>query len=142
MTEPKGFLTLRARIVMAVLLAAGVGGFIFAFAKLAPPSADTAPKDAAVRAVHPNHGDRMLRQDTIFIELGDGYAGRIELVDGVDVRQEVEFIDGLNRYSYTPDEDSATGVLKPGRRCAMAYFWPQGEPESQGRRYDWCFSVH
>lgn len=141
MTQPKGFLSLRARIVMSVLLAVGVGGFIYAFAALAPSTEDV-PKDAAVRAVYPKHGDRMLRQDTIYIELGPEYEGRIELVDGIDVRQEVEFIDGLNRYSYTPDEDSLTGVLKPGRRCATAYFWPHGEPESAGRAHHWCFSVH
>jgi hypothetical protein len=140
-TEPKGFLSLRARIVMGVLLALGVGGFVYAFAGLAPPS-EQKPGDSAVHVVYPKPGDRVLRQDTLYIELDPDYTGRIELVDGVDVRQSVEFIDGLNRYSYTPDKDSPTGILKPGRRCATAYFWPRGEPESTGRSYDWCFSVH
>lgn len=139
--RPRAFLSLRARVVLALLLALGVGGFIYAFTGLAPEEEPVAT-DAAVRFVFPKPGDRVLRQDTLFIELDPDFTGRIETVAGIDVRQEVQFIEGLNRYSYTPDAKSLTGVLKPGRQCASAYFWPLDQPESSGRYFNWCFSVH
>lgn len=143
---PRGFLSLRARIFLGMLLLVGVGGFIAAFAFLSP-AADDPPADRAIKVAYPSAGDQVLRQDSIYIELDPSYTGRIEtmLVTGgeeIDVRQAVDYIDGLNRYSYTPDADSPTGVLKPGRHCATAYYWEVGQPEDSGRRYSWCFSVH
>lgn len=137
----RSFLSLRARLVLGLLLGLGVGGFIYAFTGAAPES-KPAVTDTAVRSVYPEPGDRVLRQDPISIELNPGYTGRLELVAGVDVRQEVQFIDGLNRYSYTPSEGSLTGMLDAGRHCASAYVWPAGEAESTGRYFNWCFNVH
>lgn len=139
--RPKGFLSLRARVVLGLALLVGVGGFVLAFARLAPDE-EVISTDAAVRTVYPRPGDRSLRQDSLYIELDGEYTGRIETVAGVDVRQEVQYIEGLNRYTYTPDEDSATGVLETGRHCARAYFWPLDQPEQTGRYFGWCFSVH
>jgi len=143
---PRGFLSLRARIVMGLLLLIGVGGFVLAFAVLSP-GADEPPRDAAIRAVSPAAGDQILRQGTIYLELDPSYTGRIETLlltggEQVDVRQAVDYVEGLNRYSYTPDADSPTGELKPGRHCATAFYWEVGQPEATGRPYTWCFSVH
>lgn len=139
-------LSLRARIVVTALLVIGVGGLVFAFAGLEPDEG-VPVREGPVRVVFPAAGDQMLRQGSLFVELDPAFTGRLEalLLPGgreVDIEEDTDYLDGLNRYSYTPDADSPTGELKPGRHCARVYYWRVGEAESTGRSHSWCFSVH
>src|SRR5437868_7051383 len=115
---------MRRQLVMGFLLAAAVGGVVFAFS--APTHHDTVGRPAAVEAVSPPGGDLDLRQTTISADLAPGYTGYLTF-DGVEVGEDdLQRVDALNSVTLTPQPDSNYRVLQPGPHCASVVYWPVG----------------
>ena len=128
------------RIVMTLILAVAVGGFVFVFSE---PKQELIPdRPPEVEAVYPDGGNLDLRQVTIVADLAPGYTGYL-LLDGVEVpRDDVQFVDALNTLTLRPQPGSDYEVLRPGPHCATAVYRRIGEPESESSNYRWCFRLH
>jgi hypothetical protein len=128
------------RIVLSLVVAAAVGGLVFAFTAPDPRNDEPAPE--AIEMVFPRPGDRDLRQTTIFADLAPGYTGYL-LMDGVEVPQDdIQFVDALNTVTLEPTEDSDYRQLASGNHCVTVVYRRIGEPREQSDSYRWCFSVH
>ena len=128
------------RIIMTLILAVAVGGFVFVFSA---PKQDLLPdRPPAVEAVYPEGGNLDLRQVTIVADLAPGYTGYL-LIDGVEVpRDDVQFVDALNTLTLRPQAGSDYASLSPGPHCVTAVYHRIGEPESESDNYRWCFRLH
>lgn len=132
---------MRRRIVMSLIAAVAVGGFIFAFS--APEQEEVGPLPPAVERVFPPGGDLDLRQTTISADLAPGYTGYL-LVDGVEVpRDDLQIVPALNSITLVPLPGSDYEELAPGPHCVTVVYNRIGEPESEGAgRFRWCFRLH
>lgn len=128
------------RIIMTLILAVAVGGFVFVFTA---PKQDLLPdRPPAVEAVYPDGGNLDLRQVAIVADLAPGYTGYL-LVDGVEVpRDDVQFVDALNTLTLRPRAGSDYETLSPGPHCVTVVYHRIGEPESESDSYRWCFRLH
>ena len=128
------------RIIMTLIAAVAVGGFVYVFS--APKQELTPDRPPAVEAVYPDGGNLDLRQVSIVADLAPGYTGYL-LIDGVEVpRDDVQFVDALNTLTLRPQEGSDYEALSPGPHCVTAVYHRIGEPESEAGNYRWCFRLH
>ncbi len=128
------------RIIMTLIAAVAVGGFVFVFSA---PKQDVIPdRPSAVELVYPDGGNLDLRQVSVVADLAPGYTGYL-LVDGVEVpRDDVQFVDALNTLTLRPQPGSDYEALRPGPHCVTAVYHRIGEPESESDNYRWCFRLH
>ena len=129
------------RLVLSVLLAAAVVGMVFAFSlhEETPPVVYT---HSAIRTVYPQPGDLLNRQTTVFVELEVGYTVRALTINGRSIgADDLDVIEGLNRYSYTPGEGKLIEQFDEGRTCALAEFSDSNAPGAGLQTYEWCFSL-
>lgn len=130
---------MRRTIVMTLIAAAAVGGFVFAFSA---PRQEASGLPPAVERVSPADGDLNLRQETISADLVPGYTGYL-LINGVEVpRDDLQVVDAINTITLRPLPDSDYAVLEPGPYCATIVYRPIGRPESDSESYTWCFRLH
>lgn len=130
------------RLVISVVAAAALATFAIAFT-LHEETPEIRAIDSAVRAVEPAPGEQRARQATVFFELASSYEGMFEEIDAHPIPEDqVDVIEGLNRYSFTPGEGKEFERFRPGRNCAVARFWPRGASPETGRTYTWCYSLH
>ncbi len=132
---------MKRRIVMSLIAAVAVAGFVFAFS--APKQEEAGPLPAAVERVAPAGGDLDLRQVTIAADLAPGYTGYL-LLDGVEVpRDDLQIVPALNSITLVPLPDSDYEALQPGPHCATVVYRRIGQPETAvGDQYRWCFKLH
>lgn len=128
------------RVVSSVLLAVAFGGLIAAFT-MHDDTPNPRLRPRAVRTVSPEPDSLQLRQTEIFVELDPTYTATLA-VNGTPIPDDqLDVIEGLNRYSYSPGADKEIDELPPGRTCAVVTFdlavTPGGDPGS----YRWCFNV-
>ena len=128
------------RIVMTMIAAVAVGGFVFVFT--GPTQTDVPDLPAAIESVSPTGGDLDLRQVTISADLAPGYTGILEL-DGVELPldQQVE-VPALNSITFRPQPGGDFGQIRPGPHCATIRYHRIGEPASSAARHQWCFRLH
>ena len=135
----RGAHSLKRRVVMTLIAAVAVAGFIFAFSS--PKQEPAGPLPAAVEAVSPAGGDLDLRQVTIAADLAPGYTGYL-LVDGVEVpRDDLQIVPALNSVTLRPQPESDYAALEPGSHCATVVYQRIGQPDTSGQ-YRWCFRLH
>jgi len=129
------------RIVMTLIAAVAVGGFIFAFS--APKQEPAGPLPAAVERVSPPGGDLDLRQITIAADLAPSFTGYL-LIDGVEVpRDDLQIVPALNSITLVPQPGSDYEQLQPGSHCATVVYRTIGQPDtSSAGEYRWCFKLH
>ena len=131
---------MKRRIVMTLIAAVAVAGFVFAFS--APKQEATGPLPPAVEGVFPPGGDLDLRQTTISADLAPGYTGFL-LLDGVEVpRDDLQIVPALNSVTLVPLPDSDFEALQPGSHCATVVYYRIGLPETTSDRFRWCFKLH
>ncbi|MGH9189031.1 MAG: hypothetical protein ACRD0Q_03220 [Acidimicrobiales bacterium] len=127
------------KIVMSLIGAAALGGFIFVFTAPKPTNRQRPP---AIESVFPEGGNLDLRQVSIYADLVPGYTGYL-LLDGKEVpRDDLRIVDALNTVTLKPQADSDYAQLQPGPHCATIVYRRIGEPESASSSYGWCFSLH
>lgn len=128
------------RVVMSVLLALSFAGLYVAFT-LHDDSPAPRLRPPAVTTVSPEPGSLQLRQTEIFVELAAAYTGTLS-VNGVRIPEDqMQVIEGLNRYSFTPGPGREIEALPPGAACAAVEYHRIGDEQSPPASYRWCFSV-
>ncbi|MEA2826495.1 MAG: hypothetical protein QOG43_934 [Actinomycetota bacterium] len=132
---------MKRRIIMTLIAAVAVGGFIFAFS--GPKQETVGPLPPAVERVSPPGGDLDLRQTTIAADLAPGYTGYL-LLDGVEVAlDDLVIVPALNSITLMPQPGSDYEELQPGPHCATVVYNLIGQPEtSPVGRFQWCFKLH
>jgi hypothetical protein len=136
-------MTTRQRIVITgLLLFAGVL-MVLGFQWSKDRDDVVVARDPLVVAVSPAPGDQMLRQDTIFAEILLPQDGTLR-VDGIEIPpQFLQKIQTGNatRLSYTPGDNTPTGVLGPGNHRAVVQYWHPDQGRAASREYIWSFTV-
>jgi len=134
-------MTLRARIVISVLLAAAIAGLVLSFSLFKEDTSTPTVRDAAITSFEPPTGAHVLRQALIAYELDHIYTG-VLFVDGMEIPpEELEPTALTNQIGYTPSKEKITGVLKAGQHTATAEFWPRDKTRSDSRSFTWSFFV-
>ena len=134
-------MTLRARIVISVLLAAAIAGIVLSFSLFKEDTSTPTVRDAAITSFEPPVGSHVLRQGLIAYELDPIYTG-VLFVDGMEIPpEELEPTALTNQIGYTPSKDKVTGVLKPGKHTATAEFWLRSKTRDSSRSFSWSFFV-
>lgn len=128
------------RVVSSVLLAVAFGGLVVAFI-MHDDTPDTLPRPRAVGTVSPEPGSLQLRQTEIFVELDPSYAGILAVNGTVIPDDQLDVIEGLNRYSFTPADGKEIDELPPGRTCAVITFDQVVNPGTDPGSFRWCFNV-
>jgi len=128
------------RIVMSVLLAVAFAGMYVAFI-LHDDSPNPRLRPSAVRTVSPEPDSLQLRQTEIFAELDPLFTGTLRVNDIVIPDDQLEVIEGLNRYSFTPGAGKEIEQLPAGRNCATVGFQRVGETDALPSSFRWCFDV-
>lgn len=129
------------RMVMSVLLAFALASLYVAFSEH-DESPNPRLRPSAVRTVSPLPASLQLRQTEIFVELAPQFTAALT-VNGIPVPDDqLDVIEGLNRYSFTPGEGKEIERLPPGRACAVVDYTPvAGAEGATGGSYRWCFNV-
>lgn len=129
-----------SRVVMSVLLAVAFAGMYVAFT-LHDDSPNPRLRPQAVRTVSPEPDSLQLRQTEIFAELDPAFTGTLAVNDVTIPDDQLEVIEGLNRYSYTPGEGNEIEQLPAGRTCATITFQRLGDAGALPSTFRWCFDV-
>ena len=138
-TRPARLFTVR-RVVSSLLLTVAFVGIVVAFI-LHDDSPNPLLRPRAVRAIAPEPASLQLRQTEIFAELDPLYRGGLS-VNGTEIPDDqLDIIEGLNRYSFTPGEGKEVDELPPGRNCAVVTFDQAANPGTDPGNYRWCFNV-
>ena len=130
----------RQRIVISVLLATAVVGIVFAFQM--HEETEEPVRVGTVRQVFPKAGEAMLKQDTIYVDLGFPHTGTlvIDEIEIPDPQLKRIQVGDATRISYTPSPNSVTGSLAAGKHHAVVRYWlPDRPAEVSG--YSWDFNV-
>jgi hypothetical protein len=132
--------TLVRRLVMTLIAAVAVAGFVFAFSA---PKQDPAPdKPDAVESVFPPGGNLELRQVAVVADLAPGYTGYLA-IDGTEVPEDqTQFVDALNTVTLKPQPGSDFGTFTPGPHCATIFYRHIGDVRENSSSYRWCFQLH
>jgi len=129
----------KRRIVMTLIAAVAVAGFIWAFS--APKEEPLGPLPPAVERVSPPGGDLDLRQTTISADLAPGFTGYL-LINGVEVpRDDLVIVPALNSITLRPQPGSDYETLEPRTHCVTVVYNRIGQAEAAGQ-YQWCFKLH
>jgi len=97
-----------------------------------------------ITRVEPASGETALRQARIVATLQDDYTG-VLVLDGVEIPEDqIDRREGLNIVAFTPGEGTETGILEPGRRCAVIVYWNAltSTREAGSQNYQWCWNAH
>ena len=140
---------LRIRVGIAMLALLGVLGLVVA-ALVGSDDQDadqTVTSSPAVDRVIPNPGDEVLQQQTVAVVLDARYRlssltifpGE-QATAGIDVTAEVDHIEGLNRFEFSPGDGRLIDALSPDTNCALARFVLIARPE-ESDTVRWCFEV-
>ncbi len=139
------------RIVISLVLAAGLGAVVIGFLE----SADPVPKQArpvAIIRVFPTEGSQARLQETVGFQLGDDFVGELR-IDGQDipldqlVRSNPNNPDlvraglaGLGQVSFTPGVGKIITRLFPGEHHVTAIYRPvHANNTDADAYYDWTF---
>jgi len=134
-------MTLRARIVMGVLVIGALAGLVWSFSLFKEDTSKPVVRDSAIRGFQPVNGSHVLRQSLIAYELDPSYNG-VLFVDGTEIPpEELEPTALTNQIGYVPTKNKITGVLKSGQHTATAEFWAKDKTRSDSRSFTWSFFV-
>ncbi len=153
---------LRTKIIVVVVLAVAIGGFVFAGLVADTDSSDVvavngagvdtggAPSDLGrgVEAVRPIDGAQsVFQQSELVLDLEPGWVAELVYApdDGESLvlpADEVDYTPELDQYTYVPSEGKAIDRLAANRSCVIATIWSQVEGRAASERVvQWCFRV-
>ncbi|HEX2698913.1 MAG TPA: hypothetical protein VHM89_01760 [Acidimicrobiales bacterium] len=128
------------RVVSSVLLAIAFSGLVVAF-MMHDDTPNPRLRPRAVGVVSPEPDSLQLRQTEIFAELDKSYKGTLAVNGTVIPDDQLDIIEGLNRYSFTPGDGHEIDELPPGRNCAVISFDLAVNPGGDPGSFRWCFNV-
>ncbi|MEO6121707.1 MAG: hypothetical protein ABIW46_03745 [Acidimicrobiales bacterium] len=128
------------RVIMSLLLAVAFAGMYVAFT-LHDDTSNPRLRPQAVRSVSPEPDSLQLRQTEIFAELEPLFSATLMVNDVVIPDDQLQVIEGLNRYSFTPGEGQEIEQLPAGRNCAVIRYQRVGDDASLPASFRWCFNI-
>lgn len=150
----------RTKIVIAVVVALALGGFV-----VAGMAADTDIDDEisvsggsgqaegqmerdpdGVIRTSPRNESQALAQQELRIQLSAGWTGELTLIpssgSAIELPPDEVERTALNELVYVPDEGRTIERLPTGTNCVKATIWDQVEGrDSSERLHNWCFNV-
>lgn len=162
MTAPQPTLAYptRTKIIVAVVLAIAIGGFVlagltaetdpdrgvFVNGTLAEGGGAVASDPDGVIRVDPREGDEVLAQEPILIQLSPTWTGELTLLpsSGVAIPLPADEVrrTALNELIYVPGAGMTIERLPSGVNCMRATVWDQVRGREASERLEsWCFDV-
>ena len=95
----------------------------------------------AIDRLIPTPDAKILQQDTIGIDLADGYTATLAL-NGTQIPQDqLLIVPQLNQVTFTPGPDKDTQLIPAQQNCLVATYWLLSTGPSQSQTQSWCFTV-
>ncbi|MCY4164347.1 MAG: hypothetical protein OXE93_09090 [bacterium] len=97
--------------------------------------------NASIDALIPPRSAEVLSQETVGIDLAQGYEVRLVL-NGVELpADQLRHSPDINRYSFRPDRGKVVERLRAEQNCVQATYWPQEVGPSDSQTITWCFAA-
>lgn len=142
------------KIAILAIVAALVGlVFVANSATTGSEAASQSLPDEVDRLI-PVSGGTILRQETIGIDVADGYTASL-IVNGVAITNPIQYREGSEELvqdglvinaetgtiTYTPRKDGLVERFETGENCVEANVWKADAEPNSGRTVNWCFSA-
>lgn len=130
------------RVLLGVAALMGVGAILLALFLADTDDNDvTVTGNAAVDELIPPRNAEVLSQETVGIDLANGYEARLTL-NGVDIPPgEIRHQPNLNRFTFRPDQGKAIEGLRAEQNCALVTYWRQEAGPAEADTISWCFTA-
>jgi len=133
---------IRVGLIAAVLAAAGLIYLAFATGRDEEPPV----RRGAIIRVFPKPNTVVLRQDAIGADLAFGYTAVISIDNRRIPEDQLDVVQGINRWSFTPGAGKELEKLAEGRHCASIQYASAADDASATatdavRTYSWCFTA-
>jgi hypothetical protein len=89
----------------------------------------------------PAPGSKILRQETIGIDLAAGFDGTLTVNGTLIPDDQLTKVPSLNQIAFTPGSGKAVQELQAGQNCVIATYWLTATGPSQSSTMPWCFTV-
>lgn len=134
---------------VGLILALVVAGGMLYLAGTTGRDEEAPVRRGAILRVFPQPNTVALRQDAIGADLAFGYTAVISIDNRRIPEDQVDIVQGINRWSFTPGDGKEFERLAEGRHCASIEYIgppPSGATttsvvSSSGRTYSWCFTA-
>jgi len=97
--------------------------------------------NAAIDRLIPSPDAKILAQDTIGIDLADGYTATLALNGTQIPDDQLTVVPQLNQVTFTPGPGKDTQLISAQRNCLVATYWRLSTGPSQSQTQSWCFTV-
>lgn len=97
--------------------------------------------DQVVEELFPGAGDEVLSQNTVGIDLVDGYTAELTINGTAIPESQLRRVEALNQVTFRPDEGKVINKLRADQNCATALYWPLAQGRAAARSYTWCFTA-
>ena len=142
------------KIAILAIVAALVALIVIANSATTGSSAASQSLPDEVDRLIPVSDGTILRQETIGIDVADGYTASLT-VNGVAITNPIQYREGTEElvedglvinaetglYTYTPREDGLIERFETGENCVDANVWKSDAEPTSGRTVSWCFSA-
>jgi hypothetical protein len=97
--------------------------------------------NSAIDRLIPTPNAKILQQDTIGIDLADGYTATLTLNGTPIPDDQLSLVPQLNQVTFTPGPNKDTQLVPAQQNCLVATYWQLATGPSQSNTQTWCFSV-
>lgn len=97
--------------------------------------------NAAIDRLIPAPDAKILAQDTIGIDLADGYTATLSLNGTPIPEDQLTLVPQLNQVTFTPGPGKDTQLIPAQKNCLVATYWRLSTGPSQSQSQSWCFTV-
>lgn len=97
--------------------------------------------NAAIDRLIPAPNAKILAQDTIGIDLADGYTATLALNGTQIPDDQLTVVPQLNQVTFTPGPGKDTQLVAAQQNCLVATYWRLSTGPSQSQTQSWCFTV-
>ncbi len=97
--------------------------------------------NAAIDRLIPAPNAKILAQDSVGIDLADGYTATLTLNGTPIPDDQLNVVPQLNQVTFTPGPDKETQLIPAQQNCLTATYWKLSTGPSQSQVQSWCFTV-
>jgi hypothetical protein len=97
--------------------------------------------NSAIDRLIPAPDAKILQQDTIGIDLADGYTATLALNGTTIPDDQLTIVPQLNQVTFTPGPGKDTQLIPAQKNCLVATYWLLSTGPSQSKTQSWCFTV-
>jgi hypothetical protein len=97
--------------------------------------------NAAIDRLIPSPNAKILAQDTVGIDLADGYTATLALNGTQIPDDQLNIVPQLNQITFAPGPDKETQLIAAQQNCMVATYWKLSTGPSSAQTQSWCFTV-